>query len=241
VSGPAELTSTSNDKLARLAGLLYLILLPTTGFWFMTASTLAAGDAAAAMTYFQTSRTSFELAIVAGAFGFVDFLLLGLVLYRLFSPTRPRAASLLLAFIAASVPLALAAVARHVDVLTLLDASGRLPALAGDQLQAQVMLAMHGANNLFLVTDIFWGLWLIPLGYLVFRSGFMPRALGVMLMLGSVFYVGIFMGTVFNPDYANTLVGRIVGITCGIPGIAGEAGTVLWLLIKGARERKRVS
>jgi hypothetical protein len=144
----------------------------------------------------------------------------------------------MLAFVATSVPLSLAAVARQVDVLSLLGSGQRLLPPGGDQLPLQVMLALHSADKLFLVTTIFSGLWLIPLGWLVFRSGFVPRALGVLLMLGSFFYVSTFVGTVFDLNYANTLFARVVGISTGIPGVLGELGTALWLLIVGAGKLK---
>lgn len=230
---------TSNDKLARLGGLVYLILLPTCGFgMFGAARLVVAGNPAATLANIQASRTLFELAILLGAVGFIDFLVVGLVLYKLFSPVGKGAASLMLIFVAASVPLSLAAIARRIDVLSLLDAARGVSALGGDQLQVQVMLALHSSDNLMRISLIFWGLWLFPLGWLMFRSGFAPRALGVLLMLGGLWYVSIFVGTVFDPAYESTLFARIVGIVSGIPGQFGELGTALWLLIMGARERK---
>lgn len=229
---------TSNDKLARFAGLLYLILLPTTGLWYGTGRSLMAADAAAMLAKVQASRSFFELAIVVGAAGYIDYLILGLAFYQLFSPVSKRAASLLLGFVAASVPLALSAVARQIDVLSVLDGAKGLPALPGEQLQIQVMLALRSSNNLFLMTNIFSGLWLIPLGWLMFRSGFAPRILYVLLMLGGFFYILAFAGPVFNADYENTFFGRTVGISCGIPGVIGELATCLWLLIRGARQWK---
>ena len=224
----------SDHKLARLAGLLYLILLPTTGLWYGTGRSLMAGDAAATLAKIQAGRSLFELAIVAGAAGFVDYLILGLALYQLFSPVSKRAASLLLAFVVASVPLSLAAVARQIDALSLIDGGKGLPALGGEQLQVQVMQVLRSSSNLFQMTNIFSGLWLIPLGWLMFRSGFAPRILYVLLMLGGLFYVLAFVGPVFNPEYENTVFGRIVGISCGVPGVIGELGTGLWLLIRGS-------
>jgi Domain of unknown function (DUF4386) len=228
----------SNQKLARLAGLLYVILLPTTGLWYGTWASIATEDPATALARLQASRTFFGMTLVAGAAGFVDFLILGLVFYRLFSPVARTAAGLILAFIVVDVPLSLAAVARQIDALSLLDWSHRLPGLSGDQLQLQVTLALHSADHLFLVTSIFSGLWILPLGWLGFRSRLFPRTLGVMLMLGGVFYVCTFVGTVFDPNYAKTLAGRVIGISCGIPGVAGELLTALWLLITGAGERQ---
>jgi len=200
-----------------------------------------AGDAAATLAKIQASRTFFEVAIVAGAAGYINYLILGSVFYQLFSPVRKRAASLLLAFVAASVPLALAAVARQLDALSLLDGAKDLPAIGADQLQVhimqiQVMQTLHSSNNLFLMTNIFSGLWLIPLGWLMFRSGFAPRILYVLLVLGGFFYVLGFAAPVFNADYENTVFGRTVGISCGIPGVIGELGTGLWLLIRGTRQ-----
>src|SRR5712671_7609216 len=123
----------STNKVARLAGLLYLILLPTTGLWYGTWGPLVTGDPGATVAHLQASRTLFEIALIAGAVGFVDYLILGLVLYRLFSEAGKAAAGLLLAFVAVSVPLSLAAVARQNDVLSLLDWGKRLPGLGADQ------------------------------------------------------------------------------------------------------------
>lgn len=69
----------------------------------------------------------------------------------------------------------------------------------------------------------------------MFQSGFAPRVFYVLLVLGGIFYVLGFAGPVFNTDYENTVFGRIVGISCGIPGVIGELGTALWLSIRGTR------
>jgi hypothetical protein len=69
------------------------------------------------------------------------------------------------------------------------------------------------------------------------RSGFLPRLIGVMLMLGSVFYVMGFVGRVFNFSYSASLIARIVGVASGIPGfLGGELAICLWLLIVGVRD-----
>jgi hypothetical protein len=111
-----------------------------------------------------------------------------------------------------------------------------LPALGDRQLQMQVMLALRGYDHLFSIANIFSGLWLIPLGLLVLRCGFLPKALGVLLILGSVSYLTAFPRTVVDPGYANSLAGRLIGIISGIPSLIGELGTCLWLLIRGARK-----
>ena len=228
---------TANDKLARLAGLLYLLLLPLAGFGvFGPARLVAAGNPAATLANIQASRTLFELTIVVGAASFVVHLIVGLLFYKLFSDVNKSAATLMLAFAAVSVPLALAALARRNDVLSLLDIGRGGSAPGGDYLQAQVMLAMQSADNLMRMSVIFWGLWLFPLGWLVFRSVFAPRALGVLLMLGGFFYVFAFGGAVLNPSYDTTLFARIVGIVSGVPDLIGELGLGLWLLMSARRK-----
>jgi hypothetical protein len=175
----------------------------------------------------------FKLAIILGAAGYIDYLLLALAFYRLLHSVGKVAAGIMLALVAVSVPVALAAIARWLDVLSLLESTGSLD---GETLRTQVLLAIHGYNNLFQVSAIFWGLWLIPLGWLVMRSSFLPRAIGAMLMLGSVFYVVGFIGPVFSSSYPAILAARIVGIVSGIPGfLGGELAICLWLLIVGVR------
>jgi hypothetical protein len=228
----------STNRLARAAGVVYLIMIVTTGFWYGTSRVLMQGDATATLARLQASRTLFEVAIVSGALGFVDFLLLGLMLSQLFRPIGQQAASVMLALVAVSVPMSLAAVARQMDALSLLDATRQLPTFDVDQLRVQVALALHGYNNLFLVVSIFSGLWMVPFGQLVIRSGFLPRVIGVLLIAGSLFYVTSFVGSVFDPHYEATLVARVIGIASGAPAILGELTACLWLLIMGVRAPK---
>jgi len=220
-------------RFARFTGLLYLVLFPTSGIAYGISQLLMQRGAAGAFAWIQSNPTLFRLAIVLGAIGYIDYLLLGLAFYKLLRSVGKLAASTMLAFVAVSVPIALAAIARWLDVLSLLSAADGLDP---ETLRTQVLLAVHGYNNLFQVSAIFWGLWLIPLGWLVMRSGFLPRAIGAMLMLGSVFYVVGFIGPVFSSSYPATLVARIVGIGSGIPGfLGGELAICLWLLIVGVR------
>jgi Domain of unknown function (DUF4386) len=151
----------------------------------------------------------------------------------LFEPHGQIAAGLLLAFVGVGVALSLAGVGRQVDALWLIRGVESLPGLSGDQLQVQTMLALRGYDRLFLVSSIFSGLWLIPLGWLAFRCDFLPKALGILLMLGSVSYLMIFPEAVLNPGYGSSLASRLIFIVSGIPSLIGEFGTCLWLLIRG--------
>ena len=224
---------TSNDRTARLAGLLYLSLLPICGIALGGGQLTDPAAVLATPAVVEASRGFLEFRVVSGGAGFVVWIVLGVVLHRLFRPVGKLAADVLVALVAASSILALAALARQMDVLSLLDASRGLPALTGDQLQAQLTLALHGFRNMMLMSVLFWGLWLLPLGWLVFRSGFMPRVLGVLLMLGAPFYVLVFVGTALDAGYTQTPLATVVALVFGLPGVIGEIGTALWLLFRG--------
>ena len=94
---------------------------------------------------------------------------------------------------------------------------------------AMLFLRMHDQE--MFAAMIFWGLWLIPLGILVYRSRFLPRFLGVWLIVNGLGYlVNSFTGLLL-PQYQNA-----VG-TCTFPALTGEVAFVLWLLIRGAKEQ----
>ena len=108
-------------------------------------------------------------------------------------------------------------------------------AFTTDQIHAKVMILLDSYGNGILVSSVFWGLWLLPFGYLVFKSGFLPRILGILLMIGCFGYLIDFFGGVLFHGYSETPIARFVNL----PGSLGEIGTCLWLLIMGAREPTR--
>jgi hypothetical protein len=232
--------ANETDRLARLAGLLYLVTIPTTGAWYAISGTLLGGDAAT-LASLQAGRGMLELAIVLGAIGHVDHLLLVVVLHRLLSPFGKVAANLMFVFLAASVPLSFVAIAREMDLLALLDGAPALAALSSEQLQAQITLTANAYTSLFNTLAVFWGIWLLPLGWLLLRSGFVPKVLAVFVLLGGPFYVMAFVGPVLDPGYASSLFAQVFGLVTGVPEMIGEVGTALWLTIMGARSARAAS
>src|SRR5262249_48156052 len=146
-------------RVARLTGLLYLILFPTSGVAYGISQLLMNRGAAGAFSWIHTNPALFKVAILLAAVGYIDYLLLALAFYKLLHLVGKVAAATMLAFVAVSVPVSLAAIGRWLDVLSLLESAESLNA---DTLRTQVLLAVHGYNNLFQVSVIFWGLWLIP-------------------------------------------------------------------------------
>jgi hypothetical protein len=91
---------------------------------------------------------------------------------------------------------------------------------------ATLFLRVH--DHGFLVNEIFAGLWLFPFGILVFRSVFLPRILGVALVINGFAYLAISLTGLLEPNYADR-ISRIAS-----PALLGEGAIILWLLIKGA-------
>lgn len=226
----------SNKRIARIAGLLYLIVVLAGIFSlaYVPSQINAAGDSAATVRNLIAHESLFRLGIVAGLICYTAFLLLPLALYELLSRYGKRTALLMVAFAVTSVPIAFVATLNEFDVLSLLGGADYLQIFSAEELQARVMLSLDAYGDGLLVTQIFWGLWLLPFGYLVFKSGILPRALGVLLMLGCFGYLINFIGRVLFPGYAESGIAGFVRL----PASLGEIGICLWLLVMGARESK---
>lgn len=226
----------SNKRAARIAGLLYLIVVLTGIFSlaYVPSQINVAGDPAATVRNLIAHESLFRLGIVAGLICYTAFLLLPLALYELLGRYGKRPALLMVAFAVVSVPIAFVATLNKFDVLSLLGGPDYLQIVSAEELRAQVMLSLDAYSDGLLVTQIFWGLWLLPFGYLVFKSGILPRALGVLLMLGCFGYLTNFIGHVLFPDYAESGIAGFVRL----PASLGEIGICLWLLVMGARESK---
>jgi hypothetical protein len=224
----------SNKRTARIAGLLYLIVVLTGIFSlaYVPSQIDTTGDAAATVRNIVAHESLFRLGIVAGLICYTAFLLLPLALYRLLSPYGKQPAVLMVAFAVVSVPIAFAATLDKFKVLTLLSGADYLQAFGVEELQARVMWSLDAYGDGLLVTQIFWGLWLLPFGYLVFKSGILPRTLGILLMLGCFGYLINFTGRVLFPGYAESGIAGFVRL----PAALGEMGICLWLLVMGARE-----
>ena len=226
----------SNGRHARIAGLLYFIVVATGIFSLAyVPSQIDAGDAATTVRNIVAHESLFRLGIVSSLVCYTAFLLLPLALYRLLSAHGRQAAVLMVALAAASVPFSFANIVHRLDVLALLGDAHYLRVFSSEQLQAQVVLSLQSYRHGILVSEIFWGLWLLPFGWLVFKSRLLPRALGVLLMLGCAGYLVDFLGRVLVPEYAASGLGGYVRL----PASLGEIGTCLWLLVMGAREPDR--
>jgi len=223
-----------NKKTARVAGLWYLLVAITGAFSivYVPGTLIVPGDATATADRILASESLFRLGIVSELISAVGFIFLVLALRRLFKETSEQLASLMVIFVLVSVPISFVNVLNEIAALILLRAPDFLSVFDKHQLDALALLFLRlHSQGLFVVAGIFWGLWLLPLGLLVIRSGFAPRALGVLLIPAGVAYVAVSAASLLLPQYLPLVS------TVAIPVEAGEVPMIVWLLITGAKGR----
>ena len=165
----------------------------------------------------------FRSSIAASLLCYLAFLALPVVLYRLLRSVNEWKARWMLLLAVVSVPISLLNLQHRFDILALTDQS----TLPVQEVQNRLMdhLRLYGSG--ITIVKLFWGLWLLPLGLLIYRLSPVSKIIGVLLMLGCVGYVSsVFLGTLV-PGFNNySFAGYIT-----LPAAAGEIGTCLWLLV----------
>ena len=226
--------TTSTHKTARFAGLLYLILVLSgiVNLLYVPSQLINMKDAALTVANIQNSELLFRYGIVSGIISFLTLLILPLVLYKLLYKINKNYAILMVIFALISVAISFVNILNKFSVLTLISKAEYLQGMSIIELQTQIMLSLNYYNNGIQISQIFWGLWLLPFGYLVYKSGFLPKFLGVFLMMGCFGYLIEFFALFLMPSYNHSLVQTIVGI----PSPIGEIGICFWLLIMGTNK-----
>ncbi len=218
-------TDTSIDKTARVVGLLYLTLVPLSIFGVITSSSLMApGDPAATIGKILASESLFRLGIVSALLVQIVNIFVVLGLYTLLKPVNKNMASLMVIFILLGAPIAMLNELNQFAILDLLHSPNTLSGFTAGQLQSLVswILDLHQLG--ISIAGIFWGLWLFPMGYLVLRSGFLPRILGILLIIGCFGYLVESLLAFLFPT---------VDVNVALFTFWGEILFPLWLLIKG--------
>jgi hypothetical protein len=219
------------DKAARQAGAVYLSLVLTAPFSliYVPGKLIVRGNAAATAHNILTHQMLFRLAIVADLFTSVIFICLGMVLYRLLCRVNQAWARLMVAFVLVSAAVGFLNELNNIAALVLVSGADFLSVFEKRQLEAMAYFFIRLNGQGTMTNEIFWGLWLFPFGLLVFRSGFLPRFLGVWLMINCFGYVALSMIALLFPPYYNT------AFKMAQPVLFGELAILLWLLIKGAK------
>jgi len=170
----------------------------------------------------------FRAGIVSGLLSSVAFIFLVMALYRLLSGVSKTHAALMVILVVVSVAIGFLNEVNNIAALNLFRGGDFLAVFDKPQRDALGMLFLGLHRQGLVVNQIFWGLWLFPFGVLVMRSGFLPRILGLLLIVNCFAYVAASLMSLLWPSYA-TVVSRAM-----LPALLGELWIMLWLLIKGA-------
>jgi hypothetical protein len=224
----------STRQQARFAGLLYLLMCVTgiPGLLLIPKALIVSGDAVATANHLRAAPTLLRLGIASELFHQVVFAYLALALYDLFRPVNRGLATQLVLLVSLSVPIMFMNTLNEFAALILVGAPPFLATFPRPQLDslAYLFLRLHGEG--IGVVDVFWSLWLVPFGVLVMRSGFLPRALGVLLLAGAT---GAMIGAVTSvlPTLSSgpvDMIGQVLAL--------GELPIIVWLVFPGARESR---
>ncbi len=216
---------TTPKHIARLAGFLYLLLVPLGyfGLLYISEVLVAPGDMATTVSNIVASESLFRLSMVSALLMNVVSVALVLVLYKLLKPVSKNMATFMVVFLLLGAGIAMLNELNHFAALVLSDAD-IVATFTAEQSQYLVRLFLDMYEYGAYIAGIFWGLWLFPLGYLIFKSSFLPKILGILLIIAGVGYLIDSFALFLAPHYGISIVDYT---------FIGEITITLWLLIKG--------
>lgn len=208
----------SVNKTARLAGALYLLLAPLgiLGILYVPNTLIVDGNLAATASNILANESLYRLSILSALAVQIVNLFVVLVLYTLLKPVNRNVGRLMVIFLFLGIPIAM---------LNEVNSAAALLVIHGTEPVYELMalfLEMHEFG--IQLAGIFWGLWLFPMGYLVYKSNYIPKLIGVLLMIGCFGYL---------LDSVLFILAPGLGVTVSQFTFIGEIALPLWLLIKG--------
>ena len=210
------------NSLARLAAFLYLLMLPLGifGILYVPATLVVDGDIASTVNNIMENQQLFRGSITAALLVQLNQIFLVLALYKLLKVTNKNQAALMAILILVAIPIAMLNEANRLAILFLVSGAEA----STEQLYSLVSLFFNLHTSGIVIAQIFWGLWLFPMGYLVFKSGYIPKIIGILLIIGCFGYLLDSFVFILLPD---------VEMTFSEFTFIGELLLPLWLLIKG--------
>jgi len=230
--------SESQCQAARVAAVLYVLMVITAPFAliYVPRKLMVPGDATATADSLRASESLLRLGIGSELFHQAVAIFLVLALYRLFKPVSEKLAELVVILGAlVSVPIVFLNVVSEIAALILVSGADFLSVFERQELDALAYLFLRLHEEGLVVTSVFWGLWLFPFGMVVTQSGFVPRVLGVLLIVAGSAYLASSFTSLVLPRYAE-LVDTFAGVLA-----FGELPFTLWLWVWGVRLRPSVA
>jgi hypothetical protein len=229
------MTKASPGRLARMGGGLYLINI-VLGFFaigYVAAAIFVTGDAAATARNIQTHELLYRSGVVAHIVVTLTNIPLSVIFYELFKVVNRRLALLDVFFILVATAVEVAGLPNEFAPLALLGGGAYASALPAAQLQALAYLPGQLSAINYDISTVFYGFDIIVLAYLVYRSTFLPRAIGVLLAIDALAYAVYGFADLLAPSFAAHLVPWIQA-----PALFGEGSLCLWLLFAGVNVQR---
>ncbi len=223
-------TDLSQRKAVTILRILYPIW-AIVGFFsimYVPSTLIVPGEATSTANNIMANELLFRLGIIGSLITQLIFIFVVLVLYQLFKTVNKNHALLMVIFALVGVPIAMINTLNRIAALLLLNSGDFLNGLGTDQLHAQVMFFLKLNEWGVVIASIFWGLWLFPLGYLVFKSGYFPKILGILVIIAGFGYLSGSFIHLLLPDYKTVL--QVLEILT-----FGEVIFLIWLIFRGAK------
>lgn len=221
-------------KTAGIAGLLYLINAITSaiGIIIIPSKLIVIEDVTATVHNILNNEFLFRVGILNSFAGQIVFIFFALTLYRLFKNVSLRLSGTLLSLVIVSVPIAFFIIFHQISALEILK-ENFTTSVEQTQQSSLAMSELKMYKSGIVIIGIFWGLWLIPFGQLVYKSNFIPKILGILLIVGGISYLLDVCVYILIPKF-HTQTNILVALTSGI----AELSMIFWFLIKGISIKK---
>ena len=214
------------SKNAGIAGFMYLMFIITTILADILGN-IGFGDVTTIANTIISNNFQFQLSFIFSLFSAVFFLLAAWFLYKLLKHVNENIALLFLLLNLGGVIIQCISTLNLISAMTVLSGANYLQTIPANQLQAQAMLFIEIYKNGFNMAQIFYGAWVLPLGYLIFKSRFFPKILGILLMTDCFAILTYFLQFFLFPEYT------LISYPCYVISAISEFLLTFWLLFKG--------
>jgi hypothetical protein len=223
---------SSPKRLARIAGLLYLVvgILGAFAFAAVYSTMYVAGDAATTASNLVANAGLVRIGVAADLIQVAVWVFLSLTLFALLRHVSAYAARAMVVLVAIGASLSFVNILFEFEGMRVATDAAYVAAVGSAGSNALAMLLLDLQHYGYLIAGIFFGLWLVPLGYLAFKSGMFPRALGIALVVAGTSYLVDTLAAFVAPELTAS-----IHPLAALFGIVAEVWTLAYLLLKGVR------
>jgi hypothetical protein len=233
-----EQETNSLKQTARLAGLFYLLQVLTIGFnlGYVRSTLIVAGDAAATAANISANESLFRMAIASNILSQIFLFFFGLTVFKLFKDVNKTLATFFLTSLLLSVGIAMVNSLNNFGALLVLSNADYLKGFQPEQIKALMMIFLRLSNAGIALLEVFSGIFLVSLGLLIIKSKYIPRILGILLIIGGCWFQINTFTKILVPQLYPAIITRMTMLFNALGGIP----LIFWLLIKGVKEQQSI-